>query len=79
MAEGIAPPAFSSGQVHSIGHASLAALWEELGHLQRRVKMLSFYLRNLYIKLPHDPAVALLGIYPDKLSLKKIHARTCSL
>ena len=29
------------------------------------------YLRNLYIELPYDPAIALLGIYPDKTFLKK--------
>ena len=29
------------------------------------------YLRYLYIKLPYDPAIPLLGIYPDKTLLKK--------
>ena len=29
------------------------------------------YLRNLYIELPYDPAVPLLGIYLDKTFLKK--------
>ena len=29
------------------------------------------YLRNLYIELPYDPAIPLLGIYLDKTSLKK--------
>ena len=29
------------------------------------------YLRNLYIELPYDPALPLLGIYPDKTFLKK--------
>ena len=29
------------------------------------------YLRKLYIKLPYNPAVSLLGIYPDKSFLKK--------
>ena len=29
------------------------------------------YLRNLYIELPHDPAIPLLGIYPDKTFLEK--------
>ena len=33
------------------------------------------YLRNLYIELPHDPAIPLLGIYPDKSFLEK---DTCS-
>ena len=29
------------------------------------------YLRKLYIELPHDPAIPLLGIYPDKTFLEK--------
>ena len=29
------------------------------------------YLRNLYKELPYDPAIPLLGIYPDKTFLKK--------
>ena len=33
------------------------------------------YLRKLYIELPYDPAIPLLGIYPDKTSLKK---ETCT-
>ena len=28
-------------------------------------------LRNLYIELPYDPAIPLLGIYPDKTLLKR--------
>jgi len=29
------------------------------------------YFRNLYIELPYDPAIPLLGTYPDKTFLKK--------
>ena len=29
------------------------------------------YLRKLYIELPYNPAIPLLGIYPDKTFLKK--------
>ena len=29
------------------------------------------YLRRLYIDLPYDPAIPLLGIYPDKALLKR--------
>ena len=29
------------------------------------------YLRNIYIELPYDPAIPLLGIYPDKTFLEK--------
>ena len=31
----------------------------------------SRYLRNLYIELPYDPVIPLLGIYADKTLLKK--------
>ena len=34
------------------------------------------YLSNLYIELPYDPAIPLLGIYPDKTFFKK---DTCTL
>ena len=37
------------------------------------------YLRKLNVELPYDPAIPLLDIYPDKPSLKKIHAPECSL
>ena len=29
------------------------------------------YLRKLYIELPYDPAISLLGIYPDKTVVQK--------
>ena len=29
------------------------------------------YLRKLYIEIPYDPAIPLLGIYPDKTLLKR--------
>ena len=29
------------------------------------------YLRKLYLELPYDPAIPLLGMYPDKTFLKK--------
>ena len=40
------------------------------------------YLGKLYIELPYDPAIPLLGIYPDKTLLKKdtcIHIFTAAL
>ena len=33
------------------------------------------YLKNLYIELPYDPTIPLLGIYPDKTFLEK---NTCA-
>ena len=29
------------------------------------------YLRKLYVELPHDPAIPLLRLYPDKTCLEK--------
>ena len=34
------------------------------------------YLRNLYMELPYDPAILLLGIYLDKAFLKKDTCRS---
>ena len=32
------------------------------------------FLKKLKIELPYDPVIPLLGIYPDKTEVKKIHA-----
>ena len=40
-------------------------------HLGRRTDVKSRYLRNLYIELPYDPTIPLLGIYLDKTLLKR--------
>ena len=34
---------------------------------------------KLYIELPYDSVIPLLGIYADKIFLKMAHALTCSL
>ena len=36
------------------------------------------YLKKQKTELPYDPAVPLLGIYPEKTLLQKIHAPQCS-
>ena len=36
------------------------------------------FLRKLKRELHYDPAVSLLGIYPDKTIFKKIHTPQCS-
>ena len=41
------------------------------GNVQPLWRTVWRYLRNLYIELPHDPAIPLLGIYPDKTLLKR--------
>ena len=37
------------------------------------------FLKKLKIELPYDPAIPLLGIYPEKTYFKKIHVPQCSL
>ena len=45
--------------------------WWECRLLQPLWKTVRRYLRKLNIELPYDPAIPLLGIYPDKTFLKK--------
>ena len=47
--------------------------WWECKLVEPLWRILWRYLRKLYIKLPYDPAISLLGIYPDKTFLKKRH------
>ena len=37
------------------------------------------FLKKLKIELPYDPAIPLLGIYPEKTVIQKTHAPQCSL
>ena len=32
------------------------------------------FFRKVKVEIPYDPAVPLLGIYPEKIIIKKIHA-----
>ena len=45
--------------------------WWECKLVQPLWKTVWRYLRKLYIELPYDPAIPLLGIHPDKTLLKK--------
>ena len=45
--------------------------WWECKLVQPLWKTVWRYLRNLYIERPYDPAIQLLGIYPDKTLLKR--------
>ena len=51
---------------------TLLHYWWECKLVQPLWKTVWRYLRNLYIELPHDPAIPLLGIYPDKIFLEKM-------
>ena len=55
---------------------TLLHCWWECQLVQPLWRTVGRYLRNLYIELPYDPAIPLLGIYPDKNFLEK---DTCTL
>ena len=50
---------------------TLLHCWWECKLVQPLWRTVWRYLRNLYIDLPYDPAIPLLGIYPDKPLLKR--------
>ena len=50
---------------------TLLHCWWECKLVQPLWKTVWRYLRNLYVDPPYDPAIPLLGIYPDKNFLKK--------
>jgi len=50
---------------------TLLNCWWECHLVQPLWKTVWRYLRKLYIELPYDPAIPLLGIYPDKIFLEK--------
>ena len=49
--------------------------WWECQLVQPLWRSIWSYLRNLYIELPYDPAIPLLGIYPSRSFLEK---NTCT-
>ena len=57
---------------------TLLHFWWEYKLVQPLWRIVWRYLRNLYIVVPYDPAIPLLGIYPDKTFLKNAHAHACS-
>jgi len=54
---------------------TLLCCWWECKLVQPLWSTVWRYLRNLCIELPYDPAIALMGIFPDKTFLKKV---TCA-
>ena len=50
---------------------TLLHCWWECKLVQPLWRRIWRYLRKLYIELPHDPAIPLLGIYPEKTVLEK--------
>ena len=55
--------------------ATLLHSWWESKLVQQLWKTLWRYLRKLYIELPYNPAILLLGIYSDKALLERV---TCT-
>ena len=53
--------------------------WQECKLVQPLWKTVWRNLRKLNIELPYNSAIPLLGIYPDKTFIEKIHAPKCSL
>ena len=50
---------------------TLLHCWWECTLVQPQWRIFWRYLRNLYIELPYDPTIPLLGIYADKAFLEK--------
>ena len=53
--------------------------WWECKLIQPLWKMVWRFLKKLGIKPPYDPAISLLGIYPEETKLKQTHVSHCSL
>ena len=53
--------------------------WWECKLIQPLWRTVWRFLKKLKIKLPNDPAIPLLGIYPEKTIIQKTHAPQCSL
>ena len=58
---------------------TLLHCWWECKLIQTLWKTVWRFLKKLKIKLPYDPAIPLLGIYPEKTIIQKTHAPQCSL
>ena len=57
---------------------TLLHCWWECKLIQPLWKMVWRFLKKLGIKPPYDPAIPLLGIYPEEIKLKKTHGSHCS-
>ena len=62
-----------------VHEAKLLALWWECKLIQLLQKTVWRFLKKLGIKPPYDPAIPLLGIYPEETKLKKTHVPQYSL
>ena len=53
--------------------------WWEWKLIQPLWRTVWRFLKKLQIELPNDPAIPLLGVYPEKTITKKSHVPQCSL
>ena len=53
--------------------------WWECKLIQPLWKMVWRFLKKLGIKPPYDPAIPLLGIYPEETKIEKTRVSHCSL
>ena len=53
--------------------------WWECKLIQPIWKTVWRFLKKLGIKPPYDPAIPLLGIYPEEIKIEKAHVSHCSL
>ena len=53
------------------GKGTLLHFWWECKLIQPLWKTVSRFLKKLAIKLPYDPAIPLLGIYPEETKIEK--------
>ena len=58
---------------------TLLNCWWECKLIQPQWKTAWRFLKKLGMKAPYDPAIPLLGIYPEETKIKKIHIPQCSL
>ena len=58
---------------------TLLHCWWECKLIHPLWRMVWRFLKKLGIKLPYDPAIPLLGIYPEETGLKKTCVSHCSL
>ena len=58
---------------------TLLHCWWECKLIQPLWRTVWRFLKKLQLELPYDPAIPLLGIYPEKTIIQKSHVAQCSL
>ena len=58
---------------------TLLHCWWECNLVQPLERTVRRFLKKLRTELPYNPAIPLLGIYPEETELKETHVPHCSL